>query len=258
MKDCELYMGELLKDDNILNIYHFGSVVYNTINEKSDSDFIVVCKKLPNGGELYNIDYYTFHFHTLKNFELLLELNEIQSLECIFLPNKFKIKETIKFPFVLDKEKLRRSVSTITSNSYVKGKKKLIIQGDYDKYLAIKSIFHSIRIIDFGIQIATENRIINYETCNWIMFDLLKISENKESVELWDIINRKYHEIFRNKSSDFKKLCPISNDKNITIKESEQSLIINGKLFKIKNSEDFETVFKIIQELDLLPIIKHK
>jgi hypothetical protein len=177
-------------------------------------------------------------------------------LECIFLPNKFKIKEIIKFPFVLDKEKLRRSVSTITSNSYVKGKKKLIIQGDYDKYLAIKSIFHSIRIIDFGIQIATENRITNYKSCNWIMHDLLKISENKESVELWDIINRKYHEIFRNKSSDFKKLCPISNDKNITIKESEQSLIINGKLFKIKNSEDFETVFKIIKELDLLPIIK--
>lgn len=251
------FLNSLIADNNILNIYLFGSTVYGTRNKNSDYDYIVVCKELPVFGELYNIEDETFHFHTIRNFELLLDLNEIQTLECMYLPKQFILKEDVIFEFVIDKHSIRTSVSTITSNSFVKGKKKLIVQGDYDKYIAIKSIFHSIRILDFAIQILTENKIVNYSSMNWIMTDLLKISETRESVELWELINSKYLSLFKQKSSEFKQLAPKNNDKNITINTKNQNVVFNNEIFNIKNNEDFKTIVDFITKLNLLPIIKN-
>ena len=251
------FLNSIIEDENILNIYLFGSTVYGTRNEASDYDYIVVCKELPSFGELYNIEDETFHFHTIRNFELLLGLNEIQTLECLYLPKQFILKEDYRFEAIIDKHNIRTSVSTITSNSFVKGKKKLIVQGDYDKYIAIKSIFHSIRILDFAIQILTENKIVNYSSMNWVMVDLLKISEYKESVELWDLINTKYLSLFKQKSSEFKKLAPKNNDKNITINSKKQNIVLNNEIFTIINSEDFKTIVDFITKLNLLPIIKN-
>ncbi len=74
--------------------------------------------------------------------------------------NILKMTNDLGITFKLDKTKLRVAISTIVSNSWVKGKKKLIVQGDYDLNLAIKSTFHSLRILDFGTQIAMEGKII--------------------------------------------------------------------------------------------------
>ena len=100
-------------------------------------------------------------------------------LSVFFSPKEFILKETIKFKLVQNKqfsENLRTSISTITSNSWVKGKKKLIITVDYDLNLALKSVFHSLRILDFGIQISENKKIVNFSNCNWILVELKKLS----------------------------------------------------------------------------------
>lgn len=251
-------LEKLINDDNILNIYLFGSTVYGTRNINSDNDYIIICKKLPETGTLENIGNNTFHYHTVGNFNQLLSLNEIQILECLFLPEKYILKRRIIFKTAsyINKENLRRSVSTISSNSWVKGKKKLIIQGDYDKYLAIKSIFHSIRIIDFGIQIATHNEIIDYSSMNYIMFDLLKLSEDNESITLWEKINTKYLETFNSKKRLFKTLCPLNKDKTCIVDSEKLTLIINDKTFHTNDINELNLIQDILNEFDI--IIKEK
>lgn len=189
-----------------LNVYMFGSRVYGTNTPTSDKDWICVTEDKRTSANV------NIHYYTQKEFQSLLDAHEIQMLECYFLPIHQK-REQIRFTFKLDKQKLRTSISTITSNSWVKGKKKLIIAGDYDWYLGIKSVFHSLRILDFGIQIATHRKIINYASMNYVFWDLIKMKESGlDRIELWKAIDVKYRKMFNAKSSQFKQLCPKSLD----------------------------------------------
>jgi hypothetical protein len=76
-----------------------------------------------------------------------------------------------KYPmnFIIKENSLRHNISHYSSNSYAKSKKK-IQQGDY--YLGIKSLFHSLRMVDFGIQVS-KNNSINFQSCNHIWEDLI-------------------------------------------------------------------------------------
>ena len=190
------------KDSNILNAYLFGSHLYGTNLENSDKDYIIVTK------EYVESDSTDIHFITEKEFQRSLDNHDIQALECYFAPEKFKYKETVKFNFNLDKKILRKSISTLCDNSWVKGEKKLTINADYDKYVGIKSIFHSIRIRDFGIQIANEGKIYDFSRYNYVYFELLKLSEKYHRNELWDVIKKRYKELFNNLRSEFIILCP--------------------------------------------------
>lgn len=239
---------DLLIDDNCLNLYCFGSHIYGTNNKDSDRDHIAIVKVLPDFGSLYDKENVTIHFYTESNFLLLLESNEIQALEISFLPNEYILKETLKFNLIINKNNLRTSISTIVSNSWVKGKKKLIIQGDYDKKLAIKSIFHSLRISDFGRQVASEGAIVDYSSMNWLLIDLYKISENKEGVELWNLIDHKYRKLYNTKCSEFKKLCPL--DKNKIVIEND-FIIINGHKIVYDKNKLKDTISEILENLNI-------
>lgn len=214
--------NKYLLDSNILNIYQFGSRVYGNNTEESDYDYVFICK------EYKDYDDINIQVFTIESFKNSLNNHDIVALECLFLSNWYKDKylwhdhQILSFGVFkqLDKQKLRTSISTITSNSWVKGKKKLIVANDYDKYLAIKSIFHSLRILDFGIQIATENKIYNYSSMNWLYYELVELSNKYERDELWNIIDNKYRSLYNSKSTEFKRLCP----KELTTKHYEIEL----------------------------------
>jgi hypothetical protein len=223
-----------LIDDNILNVYRFGSVVYKTNQINSDKDYIIVTKEKVISDDI------NIHYFTVNEFQLLLDNHDIQMLECFFLNEDNILKNEHRFSFVLNKEKLRVSISTVASNSWVKGKKKLIVMADYDKYLAIKSIFHSLRILDFGIQIGANGKINNYSSTNFIFFDLLDLSNKFDNIELWNVIETKYKKLFNEKSTIFKSICPKP------INESKIRLdLIN--LFKKYNIENIGLVDKVIK-----------
>jgi len=197
-------ISQYVSDPNVLNIYLFGSRVYGTATPESDYDYIIVAQ---NFFDSCNVN---IHVYTVEQFRLLLERHDIQALECIFAPAMFKIKE--HYPYFkideIDKAKLRVAISTIASNSWVKAKKKLTVSGDYSVELGIKSAFHSLRILDFGIQIASSGRIQNYGSMNWVMKDLKNLVNNYQHEELWNKIDKKFRTEYNSKSSEFKKLAP--------------------------------------------------
>jgi hypothetical protein len=220
-------MEEFLNDSNILNVYQFGSFVYGSNHANSDRDYIIVAKKYFESKDINT------HIFTIESFQSLLNECDIQMLECFFSPEEFILKKTHDFKFVLDKRKLRTSISTIASNSFVKGKKKLIVTGDYDLMAGIKSVYHSIRILSFGIQIAESGMIYNFHKDNHIFFELLKLSTQYERLELWNKIQERYKKVFNSHSSLFKSLAPKS------VEDYNNKLKLNGilKKYGIDNSD---------------------
>jgi hypothetical protein len=230
-----------LFNDNVLNIYRFGSCVYGTNNENSDEDFIIIAK------EYFDPKDINIHVYTVTQFQTLLNNCDIQMLECYFMPyndNIIKMSNGLNIKFKLDKTKLRVAISTIVSNSWVKGKKKLIVQGDYDLNLAIKSTFHSLRILDFGTQIAMEGRIINYGSMNWVLADLKNMSTQYQSVDLWNAIDTKYRPIYNKNNSKFKELCP----KDLTEKDNKSLLVRALTKYKINNEDLVNDILAIFQK----------
>lgn len=203
-----------LNDENILNVYQYGSRVYQSHTENSDYDYIIVVKEHFDSKD---IDY---HIYTEESFKMAIYEHDISALECLFLKDEFILKNTVDFKseFKLNKEKLRTSISTIVNNSYVKCKKKLIVAGDYDLNCGIKSFYHSFRILNYGVQIALKGYIYDYACCNWLLNELRTLSKQYQRNELWNIIETRYKEIHKNKKSAFKELCPKNNNKlNIQI-----------------------------------------
>lgn len=188
-----------LKDSDILDVFPYGSRVYKTARKNSDYDFIVITQKKINdqySDRLININYYTLNEHQGR-----LNNHEISALECYFLPDEFRIKHSNIYGFKLDLVKLRHSLSAKSSNSWVKAKKKLIVEKDYDLDLGRKSLFHSFRIIDYGIQIADHGRIIDYGSCN-ALFDEIMNCYTWE--QMFDEYKQRYNEL----CSEFRKVAP--------------------------------------------------
>jgi len=232
--------SQILLDDNILNLYMFGSRVYGTNNENSDYDMIGIVEN-PVISDDINVKYFT-----VTEFQNLVDNHDIQALECLFLHDKFKLKETLKehFVFNLNKNVLRKSISTVSNGSWVKGKKKLTVMADYDKELALKSLFHSIRILNFGIQIAVAGHIFDYSKVNWLLSDLKKMGTQFEYEQLWNKIDEKYREFRNNMSTNFKSSCPKFTSNNVPIQTKLGNLLIENGIF------DSLLVHKIIKLFD--------
>jgi len=208
---------DYITDPNVYNIYIFGSQVYGTATPESDTDIIMVVKDWFDSKDI------NIHVYTVEQFQLLIDRHDIQAMECLFTPKEYILKSNINrwYDIKIDKQLLRPAISTITSNSWVKGKKKLTVAGDYDLHLAIKSIFHSLRILDFGIQIATSGSIQNFGAMNYVLEDLKKLSDDYQREELWNKIDDKYRKVFNAKTTQFKILAP----KDLTEKNKKSQLV---------------------------------
>lgn len=196
-------------------IFQFGSTVYR--NKKPDDiDVIVVYSgsqhteaKQVNSGE------YTLNAYHISTFTEMLNNHKIDALECLFLPktaNKFvsPILQNIFDNFKLDKDVLRRSISSTSSNSYAKAKKKLIVQDDYDLECSIKSLWHSFRIMDFGIQLAETSCINDFKSKNPLFVEIInKYIETKFN---WEEIHKFFKPQMNELHSKFKLLCPLEEN----------------------------------------------
>lgn len=101
----------LLIDQNVLNVYIFGSQVYGTANASSDVDIIVVAKDHFDSKDI------NVHVYTVETFQMLIDRHDIQALECLLSHDIYKLIELHDFVLpVIDKAKLRVAISTIASN----------------------------------------------------------------------------------------------------------------------------------------------
>lgn len=191
-----------LNDNNILGIYQYGSYVYKTNTESSDKDIIVVLDDTTQSNttitELQK--HYDVNIYSKIDFEKMIKEHEISALECLFLEDKFIIKYH-SWDFNLDLPTLRNSVSQKSSNSWVKAKKKFIVEKDYAPYIGQKSAWHAIRMLDFGIQIAQYGRIIDYTTKNDLLKEILKL-------DTWEKIDSQFRKEYNETASLFRQFAP--------------------------------------------------
>jgi len=155
-----------LHPSRIFNVYLFGSRVYQTANDKSDWDVIIVANNSVESTEIRN-GLYNIHIYTPDKFKADLDWHRPNNLECIFAPDFAKLKETIDYKkdFKLNISRLRHATSHVSSNSWVKAKKKLM-SGEY--LIGVKSLFHSMRIPIFSEQIIKFGEINDFTSANWI------------------------------------------------------------------------------------------
>ena len=154
-----------LHPTRVFNIYLFGSRIYNTHTDNSDWDIIIVAKNSVESIEIKS-DLYNIHIYTPDKFKQDLDWHMPKNLECLFAPDWAKLKEDMKFDFNLNIPKLRHATSHVSSNSWVKSKKKLEVANEYN--IGVKSLFHAIRIPMFSTQIVNFGEIRDFECANCV------------------------------------------------------------------------------------------
>ncbi len=140
---------------NVAGLYQYGSVNYGSMTSRSDVDYVVICKNFVKEYIQTTSDECDFHIMSSDHYDYLIDKHDIMALECHYLKHPIIHYEDM---FKLNLQAIRHSLSAVISNLWVKAKKK-INQGDV--YIGTKSIYHSFRIMDYGIQIASNNSL-NY------------------------------------------------------------------------------------------------
>jgi hypothetical protein len=187
--------------EKALNIYEYGSVIYGTyIEGKSDKDYIVIVPDKYNINtdqvEYNNCHYNIFH---ASKWQEKLNNNEVDAIEIFFMPKKHVIKETVVFTTQIIPYKIREQFSRTASNSWVKCKKKLIIEDSFNPRVGKKSLWHSLRIIDFGKQILLTGSIYNYSSMNHLYKEIVEFVNND-----WKYYQDKYQPIYNKMKTEFR------------------------------------------------------
>lgn len=208
--DNDERFGNLLK--HVITMFYYGSSVYGTLTDKSDTDIVAIVddeidlSEFTNGIWEYHLDNIDYQFINESTFIEMVKNHHIVALEMLSLPQNRVLKGDVKKYeqyFTLDKWKLRQVISGISSNAFAKAHKKMTVEKDYDLYRGQKSLFHSIRVMLFGIQIAKYGRIEDYTEANkyWIMIYAMKDSP-------WQIYKETFKPIINTIRSELVVLCP--------------------------------------------------
>lgn len=158
-----------LKDEDVINVYPFGSKIYGTDDYKSDWDFVVVVKDGVVDKDIRKSSHNQINVNifTETSFLAAVKRHRMSMLECIFLPSDKLLKNSKTYSFKLDIKSLHQYIITKSLEDWGKARLKF----DQQDVSYIKSIFHSIRTLRFGIQLA-ENNNIEYSSCNDLWHEL--------------------------------------------------------------------------------------
>ena len=186
--------------ENILGIYPFGSITYGTVTERSDHDFVVIADMdvdyIQHESEMIDV-----HIMSLRRYKKMLAEHDIMALEVYFNPMPIKKVDT---EFELNLPQLRRKISAVVSNSWVKAKKKVTMETE-DTWTGYKSLFHSMRILDFGIQLAESGKIGDFQRVTHLWHEILmKIQMGDDFLDIMEFY--KYHQ--NNRATYFRQLAP--------------------------------------------------
>ncbi len=171
----------------IRNIFLYGSRVYSNNRVDSDYDIIIIGAALLEHNEMTaEIDNCRLNIHVITpdKFKRDLENHDIMNLECFFSPTwaRFQEKESLKF--VLNKKKLAKNIIAQSFNSWRGGKHKL---NEGDIYRALKSIFHSLKMLIFAIQIMEYGKIVDFTAANYLHKEINECDETE-----WEYFREKY------------------------------------------------------------------
>lgn len=177
-----------------INIYEWGSRVYLTSNDSSDWDYIaVVPDDFPKESDQYEFGNRTYNIEHESEWLEKLQRNSVEVLECLSLPLMFIVKNRKTYPFTFNPENAHASISERASIAWVKGKKKLTIEKDFDWRGGKKSIWHSLRLYLFGCQLAQCGVIFDYTVANKYYDDIVVAKHGETGQEEWEYLKKNYH-----------------------------------------------------------------
>jgi len=182
----------------VLSVFAYGSLVYGTTRPDSDLDYIIVTKEQPTVEE-QQVGSCDFHFFSEADFQDRIAEHELSALECLWVPPTMRWGK--EYSTTIDKAKLRKSISAKASNSWVKAKKKLEVEQEY--LIGRKSLFHSFRILLFGIQLAKFGKIVDYTDGRRFFHEIVLSGHND-----WDFFNKHYKPTHNMIASEFRKFAP--------------------------------------------------
>lgn len=195
------YNSREVIEEDIIAIYEYGSKVYGTATSHSDDDYIYVVE-----GE----DEFDYNITGVADTDIIvyskalfikkIKEHHISILECIFQKDDDPFQQYFEY----DSSKLRHAISSVASNSFCKGKKKFK-DGEY--YIGKKSLFHSLRILIFGIQIAVCRKIVNYEHANTYHNQIMDM----DSLD-WNDYKGKYQSDYNLYKSILKVVAPMEGE----------------------------------------------
>jgi hypothetical protein len=186
----------------ILRVFLYGSRVYGTTDKESDTDLIMVSDDAGQPETQMKWPGTDVTVWSSSEYQRLLDAHDPSALECWFLPESLVAGSGGDFSFSLDTGMLRRSFSAKASNSWVKAKKKMEVHGDLR--LGRKSLFHSMRILGFGIQIARFGRLLHYNEENSVW---QRISE--QDFGSWTQYKEHWQDHYNRLHSEFRLAAPM-------------------------------------------------
>lgn len=117
---------------------------------------------------------------------------------------------------------LRANYSKKSGNSYVKCKKKITVEKTVqDQYIGYKSLFHSLRLSTFGVQIASHGYVADFKAANGFYNELVlpfvkqmeteeaKDLTDEEGAKIWSEIDKRYKSIRNKLASELRKAAPL-------------------------------------------------
>ena len=208
--------------EHIICSFPYGSVTYGIKpTEHSDIDIVAIvndsmdfsmyCNEIYEEKTKTNINGRDIEIDAQyireSKFIEMIKNHHIIALESLWLPKEM-INGTYDYAkyFELDKWKLRQTISSIVSNAWAKCHKKLTVEKDYDFYRGLKSLFHCLRLLVFGIQIATYGKITDYSEANHYWEDMW--DKNIVPSHKWEDYKAMYQPELNRLKSEFVKLCP--------------------------------------------------
>lgn len=195
MKAEEICKALNIDYSQVLNIYPYGSKVYLCDDEYSDSDYIIVYKSslLPSGA--FRDNAISSHNRQIQGtcysrggFIDAINNYEISALECIFLPEDKIVQKKMNFGITKYNEKdLAKKIIQKASASWHFA---TLADKDNNVESAAKNVFHAIRILDFGIQIKNNKKIVDYSSMNKLKEKIY----NEETINYFDPYD--YYDLF--------------------------------------------------------------
>lgn len=195
-----------IDSDKIKGMYTYGSANYGTLTEQSDYDFVVIVDMKQNEYLQYESEDLDIHFISEDYYKQLLIDHDIMALECYY--HKRPILK-YEIDFKLNLVTLRKKISAICNNSWVKAGKKMNLPEE-DDYTGLKSLFHSFRILSYGIQLARDGDI-RFSNCGLVGTTDNFFRELKHQFNLgkrWDYFKEKYKLEHNEMATQFRLLAP--------------------------------------------------
>ena len=219
------YSNEILKEHTICSFPHGSTVYCIKPTQYSDIDVVTIVDNTLDFSEyenkIYEVKSKTWcceremevdtQYINEATFIEMVKNHHIIALESLWLPDYcYTGKYDYNKYFELDKWKLRKTISSIVSNAWAKCHKKLTVEKDYDYYRGLKSLFHCLRLLCFGIQIAKYGEIVLYSEANHYWSDLWE--KDVVPSHKWEDYKAKYQPELNRLKSEFVALCPKPED----------------------------------------------